>query len=79
MPFLIDCPNCGRRSPYEFKFGGECKQPPKPEADVKAWCDYLYFNENMSGVQEEWWYHAMGCRSWLKVRRNTVTHEISKE
>ena len=25
---------------------------------------------------EELWYHGGGCRAWLKVRRNTVTHEI---
>jgi sarcosine oxidase subunit delta len=79
MAFLINCPNCGRRSPYEFRFGGECKQAPGPGADAKAWSDYLYFNENMSGPQDEWWYHNMGCGDWVKVRRNTVTHEITEE
>jgi sarcosine oxidase subunit delta len=78
MAFLIHCPNCGARNPYEFKFGGECKQAPAPQADAKAWCDYLYFHENMSGFQDEWWYHTMGCGVWLKIRRNTVTHEIAE-
>ena len=79
MAFLINRPNCGRRNPYEFRFGGECKQAPGPGADAKAWSDYLYFNENMSGPQDEWWYHNMGCGDWVKVRRNTVTHEITEE
>jgi heterotetrameric sarcosine oxidase delta subunit len=79
MAFLIHCPNCGPRNPYEFKFGGECKQAPAPDADARAWCDYLYLNENMSGFQHEWWYHTMGCGVWLRIRRNTVTHEIAEE
>jgi sarcosine oxidase subunit delta len=33
----------------------------------------------MSGPQDEWWYHNMGCGDWVKVRRNTVTHEITEE
>ncbi len=24
----------------------------------------------------ELWYHAFGCRSWLRVTRDTRTHEI---
>ena len=24
----------------------------------------------------EYWYHGGGCRAWLKVGRNTLTHEI---
>jgi len=79
MAFLLNCPNCGSRSVYEFKFGGESKSAPRPDADVNAWCEYLYFHENMSGFQEEWWYHGMGCGEWIKVRRNTVTHEIAEE
>jgi methylglutamate dehydrogenase subunit B len=77
MAFQINCPNCGSRSPYEFKFGGECKTVPDPGADLKTWCDYLYFHENMSGFQEEWWFHARGCGDWIRIRRNTVTHEVA--
>ena len=25
---------------------------------------------------DELWYHGGGCRAWLKVSRNTLTHEI---
>jgi sarcosine oxidase subunit delta len=76
MAFLIDCPNCGRRNPYEFKFGGECKHAPDEGADLRAWCDYLFLHDNMPGFQDEWWFHAMGCKDWIKVRRNIATHEI---
>ena len=76
MPFLINCPNCGRRNPYEFKFGGECKQIPGEKAHQKTWCDYLFFNENMAGFQDEWWFHNLGCGEWVKIRRNTATHEM---
>ena len=79
MAFLINCPNCGRRNPYEFSFGGECKTTPAADADVKTWCEYLYFNENMSGFQNKWWFHTTGCGEWVKIRRNTVTHEIIEE
>jgi len=79
MAFLINCPNCGQRNPYEFKFGGECKTAPEQGADMKAWCDYLFFNENKPDFQDEWWYHAMGCGDWLKIRRNIATHEIIEE
>jgi sarcosine oxidase subunit delta len=79
MAFLINCPNCGKRSVYEYKFGGECKQPPDQGAGMKAWCDYLHFNQNSSGFQDEWWYHSAGCRDWIKIRRNTATHEMIEE
>ncbi len=79
MAFLIDCPNCGPRSPYEFRFGGECKKTPEHDADLRAWCEHIYFNENMSGFQDEWWFHALGCGDWIRIRRNTVTHEMIKD
>jgi sarcosine oxidase subunit delta len=27
-------------------------------------------------MQTETWHHSNGCRIWLKVKRNTATHEI---
>jgi heterotetrameric sarcosine oxidase delta subunit len=76
MGFLIPCPNCGRRDVYEFKFGLEVKQAPREGADLRDWRHYLYFHQNRSGLQEEWWYHAYGCGAWFKIRRNTTTNEI---
>jgi heterotetrameric sarcosine oxidase delta subunit len=76
MGFLIDCPNCGPRTVYEFKFAGEEKEKPGSESDLKSWRHYLYFNQNICGNQDEWWYHAGGCGAWIKVRRDTKTHQI---
>ena len=76
MSFLLPCPNCGERSVYEFRFGGEVKSRPTPEASDEAWLRYSYATENAAGVQNEWWYHTLGCRQWLVARRNTVTNEV---
>ncbi|TIU16951.1 MAG: sarcosine oxidase subunit delta, partial [Mesorhizobium sp.] len=39
--------------------------------------DYVYLRDNIAGAMSEHWYHAGGCRAWLKITRNTLTHEIS--
>ena len=76
MGFTIPCPNCGQRDVYEFKFDQEVKSAPGPDDSAETWRHYFYFNENKSGVQEEWWFHSAGCGAWLKVKRNTATNEI---
>ena len=37
MAFLLSCPNCGERSVYEFRFGGELTERPKPAASGGEW------------------------------------------
>jgi sarcosine oxidase subunit delta len=32
--------------------------------------------ENIRGVQAETWHHVNGCRLWLIIERDTMTHEI---
>jgi heterotetrameric sarcosine oxidase delta subunit len=76
MSFLIPCPHCGKRSVYEFRFGGEVKQRPAAGSSDEVWLDYTYTNVNAAGVQREWWYHRAGCREWLQAVRNTVTNEV---
>ncbi len=76
MSFLLRCPHCGDRSVYEFRFGGEVKQRPAPDAAEEAWLDYTYNRVNEAGVQREWWYHRAGCGQWLQAMRNTVTNEV---
>ena len=79
MGFLIPCPNCGLRDVYEFKFGAEVKKEPASDVTLEQWRDYLYFNENLSGIHDEWWYNSAGCGSWFKIKRNTQTNEIIEE
>jgi methylglutamate dehydrogenase subunit B len=76
---LIPCPYCGARDSHEFTYRGSAAgtrpDPAQAEA-VNAFHDYVYLRENPAGDNIEWWYHGAGCRSWLKVLRDTNSHEI---
>ena len=71
MAFLLKCPNCGERSVYEFRFGGEALSRPNQDAPVREWFNYAYLRENVAGIQREWWYHKFGCRKWFMALRDT--------
>ena len=73
----IPCPYCGDRDVHEFSYRGDAT-PVRPAADgsVEAFHSYVYIRRNPAGVISEHWYHGGGCRNWLVVVRNTVTHEI---
>jgi sarcosine oxidase subunit delta len=74
----IDCPFCGPRENGEFTYLGDAgPSRPGPGASEDEVFDYVYLRDNVAGDMDEWWYHGGGCRAWLKVRRNTLTHEIS--
>jgi heterotetrameric sarcosine oxidase delta subunit len=68
VSFLLPCPNCGPRSVYEFRFGGE--------SDVVADADSVYDRFNEEGVQSELWFHRSGCRKWFQAVRDTRTNEV---
>jgi methylglutamate dehydrogenase subunit B len=74
----IPCPYCGRRDSSEFSYRGDAA-PARPGADatVSAFHDYVYLRDNPAGSIREYWYHASGCRNWLVVERNTLTHDIA--
>jgi heterotetrameric sarcosine oxidase delta subunit len=76
MSFLLRCPNCGERSVYEFRFGGEITQRPALDAPADDWVAYRFHLVNAAGVQTEWWFHRSGCRQWLQARRNTISNEV---
>ena len=63
----------------EFTYLGaaafERPDPNGPQAEA-AFYEAVYLRDNPAGPQREFWYHAMGCRSWLVVTRDTRTHEI---
>jgi methylglutamate dehydrogenase subunit B len=75
----IPCPFCGERDSTEFAYHGDAKYrrpvPGGPEA-ANEFYQAVYLRDNPAGPHTELWYHANGCRSWLKVTRNTRTHEI---
>jgi sarcosine oxidase, subunit delta len=74
---LLPCPWCGPRNATEFRFGGAVGERPDPATTTpEQWRHYLYFHTNPRGWQTESWYHAAGCRRFLTVERNTLTHEV---
>ncbi len=73
----IRCPWCGYRDEAEFQYQGDAtKVRPDENASEAKFFDYVYLRDNPKGWHTEWWHHTGGCRQWVKVVRNTVTHEI---
>lgn len=75
---LIHCPHCGARDVTEFTYGGAgAARPADPAAaDDPQWADYVYMRDNPRGLHDELWQHNAGCRRWIAVRRNTLTHDV---
>ncbi len=73
---LMDCPNCGSRNLSEFRYGGEARPRPAPEAEPAEWTRYVYYRRNPKDYLTEWWYHRAGCRRWFLAERHTKTHEV---
>lgn len=81
----IRCPFCGERELGEFTYLGDAapRRPALPTSDAgqqdveDLFYDYVYLRDNLAGDMSEYWYHGGGCRSWLTVRRNTTTHELT--
>ena len=74
----IDCPFCGKRDHDEFSYEGDASiiYPAIDNTDQKAWYEAVFLRENPRGPHSEYWYHQQGCKMWLIVERNTLTHEI---
>jgi heterotetrameric sarcosine oxidase delta subunit len=76
---LIRCPWCGERNYTEFSYGGDARvERPAADASDQDWVDYVYCRDNPRGPHLEYWHHVQGCRQWLRVTRNTMTHEITQ-
>ena len=75
---IISCPFCGERDAGEFTYCGDgtVKRPPLESGDRLAFEAYVYDRENPAGDHVEIWQHTGGCRSHVRVERNTLTHEI---
>ena len=76
----IDCPVCGLRNETEFTYGADASvhRPAMDELDIQPWLDYVFIRENPRGWHKEYWHHVQGCRQWLVVERNTLTHEVRR-
>ncbi|MEY2884204.1 MAG: Sarcosine oxidase, delta subunit [Pseudomonadota bacterium] len=74
---LIACPHCGPRAQAEFVFERPVETIFGVDTPTAALVEKLYTRTNPRGVSIELWRHARGCRAWLQIDRNTVTHVIS--
>ncbi|MFB9978731.1 sarcosine oxidase subunit delta [Mesorhizobium kowhaii] len=74
----IHCPVCGLRDETEFTYGEDAtiRRPDMNETDSKIWHDYVFIRENPRGPHKEYWHHVVGCRQWIVVERDTLTHEM---
>lgn len=74
---MIRCPHCGLRMEHEFTYGGDATVAlPADTNDPDAMFEFVYQRDNPRGPHWEWWQHTYGCRAWIKVKRDTFTHEI---
>jgi heterotetrameric sarcosine oxidase delta subunit len=76
MSFLLECPLCGPREVYEFRYGGEIQKRPPPGSDQRTWAEYLYGRTNIDGVERAWWFHRTGCRRWFQAERDTRDNRV---
>ena len=60
----------------EFSYAGEVTKRPKESPTLRELTSYVYFRENVAGVQREWWYHRLGCEVWFQAERDTRTNEV---
>jgi heterotetrameric sarcosine oxidase delta subunit len=75
----LPCPFCGDRDIHEFVYRGDAA-PVRPDPDgpnaARAFHEFVHIRANPAGWHKDLWYHEGGCRSWIVVERNTVTHEV---
>lgn len=73
----INCPFCGVRDHSEFTYGGDASIIyPALDAAAEAWHDAVFLRQNICGMQSETWHHVHGCRQWLVLERDTMSHRI---
>ena len=74
----INCPVCGLRDETEFSYGGDATvvRPTHDETNPDVWFDFVFLRDNPRGSHREYWHHAQGCRQWLVVERDTLTHKV---
>lgn len=72
----FDCPFCGPRDQSEFTYGREVAPIPALDASRDDWDRFVFQRDNPAGAHVEWWHHNLGCRQWLRITRDTVTHAV---
>ena len=61
----------------EFTYLGDAAyRRPDEVAPPSEFVDTVYLRDNPAGAHAEFWYHTHGCRCFLRVRRDTRTHQM---
>jgi sarcosine oxidase subunit delta len=76
MSFLLDCPFCGPRPVDEYTCFGEVTRRPASSPTLRELTDYVYFRDNVAGIQREWWKHGTGCGALFVAERDTRTNGV---
>jgi heterotetrameric sarcosine oxidase delta subunit len=74
--YLIDCPHCGPRAQIEFTYERTADSIVDPAATADGAMRTLFGRANPMGLDDEIWRHTFGCRAWMVLTRNRVTHVI---
>ena len=75
----LPCPLCDERDSGEFVYRGDAtvvRPDPGAPGARGAFHEFVHLRDNPAGWHKEHWYHEGGCRSWIVVERNTLTHEV---
>jgi sarcosine oxidase subunit delta len=75
---LIACPHCGPRAHVEFAYERTLDAILPLNASPAEAARILYQRDNPRGRSLELWRHTHGCRAWLRLSRDTATHQISQ-
>jgi len=76
----IDCPWCGPRAQVEFEYLRDAEAVPVAGEFARPAAEQLrriYLRSNHPGFHYEIWQHRAGCRQWIRVLRNNLSHEIA--
>lgn len=73
------CPWCGERDAGEFTYRGDAsaKRPAIDSDSIEDHAHYVFDRRNPAGDHRETWHHTGGCRGFVVVTRNTLTHKVS--
>ena len=75
---VIHCPLCGPRGHEEFVYQGDATvRRPADDAPLQDWFEYVFVRDNPRGPHRELWHHAHGCRAYVVVTRDTLTHAVT--
>ena len=75
---LMQCPLNGPRNIAEFAYGGEVVDAPDViSCSDREWAEYLFIDDNSSGVVREWWIHTPSSY-WFIAERDRSSNEIIK-